>query len=157
MKFTGRHEIQDECKNCVATNGKLLPSQFYISAPGKLQVKGIIHAVGPIFQSGKRNEESTLYTTVYNALEAAENEHWASIAMPAISTGVDGFPLNKVCIFSCLNFLKPNLLENIFISLVCHLKTFRLEALFGPSLQGLIYIVCVFVFNATTCLLFGNN
>jgi len=71
----------------------LLPAQFYVSKPGRLPCKAIIHAVGPIWSSGHKNEKNLLYETVVNILEEAERRQFTSVALPAISTGLYRFPL----------------------------------------------------------------
>ena len=71
----------------------MLPAQFYVSKPGRLPCKAIIHAVGPIWSSGHKNEKNLLYETVVNILEEAERRQFTSVALPAISTGLYRFPL----------------------------------------------------------------
>lgn len=93
----GGYEIQKECNEYIKVNGQLLAGQFYTSKAGRLPCHAVIHAVGPMWQKGERNEENILFETVYNVLEHAEKSSFSSIAMPAISTGVYGFPLNKAC------------------------------------------------------------
>jgi len=87
----------------------LLPAQVYVSKPGRLPCKAIIHAVGPIWSSGHMNEKNLLYETVFNILEEAESRGFASVALPAISTGNYGFPLRlaaNTILEAVRNFLK---------------------------------------------------
>jgi len=74
----------------------MIAGNFYVSKPGTLPCKYIIHAVGPMWQNGLKNEANVLYETVYNVLAESERLSLTSVAMPAISTGVFGFPLRKV-------------------------------------------------------------
>jgi O-acetyl-ADP-ribose deacetylase len=61
-----------------------------ITGAGNLPAKYVIHAVGPIMGSG--DEDRKLADAVRHALELADNNHLRSIAFPAISTGVFGYP-----------------------------------------------------------------
>ena len=66
--------------NAKVTNGFHLPAKY------------IIHAVGPVWQGGRDNEERLLYTTYTSCLQLAIQHNIKSIAFPNISTGIYGFP-----------------------------------------------------------------
>lgn len=105
----GGSEIQTECSEYVKRNGSLLPAQLYVSRPGRLPCKAVIHAVGPIWSSGHKNEKNLLYDTVFNVLEEAEHRGFTSVALPAISTGLYRFPLQPATMIvmdAVKNFLK---------------------------------------------------
>jgi O-acetyl-ADP-ribose deacetylase (regulator of RNase III) len=55
----------------------------------------VIHAVGPVWRGGREREEELLGSAVRSALERAEEIGARSVALPAISTGVYGFPLER--------------------------------------------------------------
>ena len=62
--------------------------------PGfKLPARYVIHAVGPIWRGGQQREAELLASAYRNALKLASAEGLRSIAFPAISTGIYGFPL----------------------------------------------------------------
>jgi O-acetyl-ADP-ribose deacetylase (regulator of RNase III) len=59
-----------------------------------LPAKHVIHAVGPVWRGGGENEAELLASCYCSALELAANNGLATIAFPAISTGVYGYPLS---------------------------------------------------------------
>lgn len=64
--------------------------------PGyRLPARYIVHAVGPVWQGGGAGEEELLASCYRAALELASAHGLASIAFPAISTGVYGFPPDR--------------------------------------------------------------
>ena len=110
---TGGVEIQGECSEFIKTNGHLLPAQLYVSKPGRLPCKAIIHAVGPIWSTGHNNEKNLLYETVFNILEEAKLQRFTSVALPAISTGLYRFPVRlatTTVLTAVKDFLKQSML-----------------------------------------------
>jgi O-acetyl-ADP-ribose deacetylase len=55
----------------------------------------VIHAVGPVWQGGGVGEDALLASCYRNALRLAEEHGLRSIALPAISTGAYGFPIER--------------------------------------------------------------
>jgi O-acetyl-ADP-ribose deacetylase (regulator of RNase III) len=61
--------------------------------PGfRLPARYVIHAVGPVWGGGERGEDRLLANCYRNSLKLAVEQGLASIAFPAISTGIYGFP-----------------------------------------------------------------
>jgi O-acetyl-ADP-ribose deacetylase (regulator of RNase III) len=61
--------------------------------PGfRLAAKWVVHTVGPVWRDGKRGEPELLHACYRNALTLAREQGALSIAFPAISTGVYGYP-----------------------------------------------------------------
>jgi len=79
----------------VKIEGKLLPGQAFVSTPGRLPCKAIIHAVGPRWRGGHRNEENQLYAAVMQSMQEATQRGFQTIAIPAISAGLFSFPLQR--------------------------------------------------------------
>jgi O-acetyl-ADP-ribose deacetylase (regulator of RNase III) len=61
----------------------------------RLPAKHVIHAVGPVWQGGGENEEDLLASCYRSALALAAEHSLASLAFPAISTGIFGFPPDR--------------------------------------------------------------
>jgi O-acetyl-ADP-ribose deacetylase len=64
-----------------------------ITIAGRLPCKAIIHTVGP--RMGEGNEDTKLRAAIRNSLELASDRKFKSISMPAISSGIFGFPKDK--------------------------------------------------------------
>ena len=62
------------------------------TSAGKLPAKFVFHAVGPVWRGGQQGEPELLAGAYRRCLELAQEHHCASIAFPAISTGVYGYP-----------------------------------------------------------------
>jgi O-acetyl-ADP-ribose deacetylase len=62
-----------------------------------LRARWIIHAVGPVWRGGGNDEEALLASCYCNALRLATERGFASLAVPAISCGVYGFPIPRAC------------------------------------------------------------
>jgi O-acetyl-ADP-ribose deacetylase (regulator of RNase III) len=60
---------------------------------GLLAVRHVIHTVGPVWQGGDRGEEELLASCHRRALEVAAELGCRSVAFPAISTGIYGYPV----------------------------------------------------------------
>ncbi len=61
----------------------------------KLQAKYVIHTVGPVWRGGNHDEERLLASCYRSCLEVANKLRVTSIAFPAISTGIYGFPKQR--------------------------------------------------------------
>ncbi|HUG93329.1 MAG TPA: O-acetyl-ADP-ribose deacetylase [Planctomycetaceae bacterium] len=62
------------------------------TSAGKLRAKYVFHAVGPVWRGGQRGEPELLASAFRRCLELAVERDCTSIAFPAISTGVYGYP-----------------------------------------------------------------
>ncbi len=84
-------ELDDEGHIHVREYGPIPVGEAVATTAGRLDFKGVIHAVGPRFGDG--NEEEKLRQAVSNALLRAHEHRWSSVSMPAISSGILGVPL----------------------------------------------------------------
>ena len=60
-----------------------------------LPARHVIHAVGPVWRGGTEDEAGLLASAYRSSLDLAQRHVLASIAVPAISTGVYGYPLDR--------------------------------------------------------------
>lgn len=85
--------IQETSDAWVRQHGPISPDRPAITPAGALLCQFVIHAVGPVW--GEGDEDNKLATAVTGALKLASEHHLATLAMPAISTGVFGFPKDR--------------------------------------------------------------
>jgi O-acetyl-ADP-ribose deacetylase (regulator of RNase III) len=92
----GGESIQEECDRI----GTCPIGEAVVTGAGKLRAKWIIHAVGPIWRGGSDGEEMLLASAVHAALRRAEEIGARSVALPAISAGTFGYPLDQAAAVS---------------------------------------------------------
>ena len=86
--------VQEESTKYVKSAGQLSTGDaVLLKGVGNLPCKAIIHAVGPRWNGGQKNEEAYLVRTVYNSPLEASKHKFTSIAFPAISSGIFGVPI----------------------------------------------------------------
>lgn len=61
----------------------------------RLPARHVIHAVGPVWRGGNAGEDDALASCYISAIELCQTHNLASIAFPAISTGIFGFPADR--------------------------------------------------------------
>ena len=84
-------ELVHECRLL----GGCKTGQAKITRGYKLPAKWIIHTVGPVWRDGKNNEEEMLTSCYLNSLKIAVEKNIRTIAFPAISCGIYGYPVDK--------------------------------------------------------------
>lgn len=85
-------ELLEACRQVRRQQGECPTGHAVITAAGRLPARAVIHAVGPVWQGGEHNEEQLLQDAYLNSLNLALANGYRSIAFPAISTGVYGYP-----------------------------------------------------------------
>lgn len=100
-------ELLAECR----TLGGCKTGEAKITKGYKLKARHVIHTVGPVWQGGQAGEDALLASAYRNSLELAHQHGLKSIAFPAISTGVYGFPADRaarVAVETVADHLKSN-------------------------------------------------
>lgn len=88
IRRAGGDEIFDEC----ARIGGCATGDAKATGAGRLPAKHVIHAVGPVWGGGLRGESGLLASAYRRSLEVAEELGCQTIAFPALSTGIYGYP-----------------------------------------------------------------
>jgi len=89
----GGTEIQDESDRIVQERGPIPAGGAAVTGAGRLPCKAVIHAVGPRWGEGK--EDDKLRRAIQTSLDLADERRFVSIAFPAISSGIFGFPKHR--------------------------------------------------------------
>ena len=88
--------IQEESDEWVAEHGPIGPGRAAITSAGQLPAKYVIHVVGPRYREGQDNA-GLLQEAVTAALDAAAVSGCRTVALPAISAGIFGYPRAEAC------------------------------------------------------------
>jgi O-acetyl-ADP-ribose deacetylase len=80
-----------ECR----TLGGCATGEAKITGGYRLPARHVIHAVGPVWRGGSQNEDQALASCYARAIELCQARGLASVAFPAISTGVYRFPADR--------------------------------------------------------------
>ncbi|HUF01148.1 MAG TPA: O-acetyl-ADP-ribose deacetylase [Gaiellaceae bacterium] len=88
IRRAGGDEIFEEC----ARLGGCTTGDAKATGAGRLPARYVIHAVGPVWTGGGAGEPELLASAYRRSLEAAEELGCRTIAFPALSTGIYGYP-----------------------------------------------------------------
>jgi O-acetyl-ADP-ribose deacetylase (regulator of RNase III) len=83
--------IQQESKKI----GNVPTGSAVLTRGGNLKAEHVIHAVGPKYKDGKSGEAEKLASAVTAALDIAHKKKLKSVAIPAISSGIFGYPIKE--------------------------------------------------------------
>lgn len=89
IRTKGGPSIQEECNRLGGTH----VGGAVVTGGGNLKAEYVIHAVGP--RMGEGNEDEKLKNATLNSLRRADEKKMKSIAFPAVSTGIFGFPVKR--------------------------------------------------------------
>lgn len=94
MVRAGGFIVQEESDAWVDEHGPVVPGTAAITGAGTMPAKWIVHVVGPRFRTN-RDDAPLLKDAVCAALSASADVGARSVAMPAISSGVFGYPTGE--------------------------------------------------------------
>jgi len=103
----GGPSIMAECRKI----GGCPTGQAVITTGGNLKAKYVVHTVGPVYQGGAKGEAALLKSAHLESLKLASAKKLKSIAFPAISTGVYGYPVNEaayIALKTAIDYLKEH-------------------------------------------------
>lgn len=89
----GGPAIQQESDAWVHKHGGVSHAHPAWTSGGRLPAKYVIHAVGPVWGDG--DEDAKLAAAIRGSLRVADELHCESVALPALSTGIFGFPKER--------------------------------------------------------------
>ena len=105
-------QLLEECQKL----GGCHTGQAKITQGYNLPSKWVIHTVGPVWQGGQHREDEFLAKCYQSSLALAVQHSVGTIAFPAISTGVYGFPLDRatqIAVVEVKNFLQNSSIEQV--------------------------------------------
>lgn len=86
--------VDEESQAWVREHGPVGPGQAAVTSAGALPASDVVHVVGPVYEAGADNE-GLLRRAVTAALETAQSLGASSVALPAISSGIYGYPADE--------------------------------------------------------------
>lgn len=103
----GGPAIGNACRAIRDAQGGCPTGQAVITTGGLLPAPYVIHAVGPVWQGGGKGEAELLAACYRNSLALAESHNLSSIAFPAISCGIYGYPAEQAAAIAVAELQKP--------------------------------------------------
>ena len=103
----GGQSIMQECRKI----GGCPTGQAVITTAGNLKAKYVIHTVGPVYQGGAKGEAALLRSAHLESLKLVSAKKLKSVAFPAISTGVYGYPVDEaaqIALRTVIDYLKEH-------------------------------------------------
>lgn len=95
--------------NRLRTKSGCPPGSAVVTGAGALPARWVVHAVGPVWRGGSAGEEKLLRSAYEASLRLADEKGARRVSLPAISTGVYGYPLEKaapVAVGAAARFLR---------------------------------------------------
>lgn len=124
VRRAGGWKLMKESNNWIKKHGEVPTGGVAWTASGDMKsISYVIHAVGPIYRyvidlafaydprDGMHGEHDELRNAVRNSLDLAHEKGWSGIAIPAISSGIFGFPKEecaKIMFDVALEFLRKH-------------------------------------------------
>jgi O-acetyl-ADP-ribose deacetylase (regulator of RNase III) len=85
--------LAEECRKLRAERGRVATGHAVATSGGRLPARYVIHTVGPVWSGGASGETEALASAYRESIRVADELGLTSIAFPAISTGIFGYPL----------------------------------------------------------------
>ncbi|MBK9924955.1 MAG: macro domain-containing protein [Anaerolineales bacterium] len=130
----GGSKIQQESDSWIRQHGLVSHAHPAWTSGGLLPAKYVIHAVGPVWENGRDDEDQKLEQAVTGSLQVVDELKCSSMALPAISTGIFGFPKDRAAriIFASI--------EKYFESNASNIKVVKMLLFDKPTIEVFINI-----------------
>ncbi|MDD3312424.1 macro domain-containing protein [Pseudodesulfovibrio sp.] len=115
-RAAGMAELRGACAAIIDVIGSLATGEAVITPGFNLPARYIIHTVGPVWRGGLRGEPARLRDAYLNCLRLAHEHDLQSVAFPAISCGVYGYPVEpgaRVALAALREGLEAGLVEEV--------------------------------------------
>lgn len=147
--------VEKLCRDYTRVHGAVEVGGAVVTAAGLLKCKHIIHAVGPVFRP-KQDNDRLLESAILSTLRQAQELGLTSLSIPAISTGIFGFPkqrcaeimIDTLARFLCEN--KPTTLRQVRMVNIDQPTVSCFEAVFERKKAALEALRQSFAENAAT-------
>jgi O-acetyl-ADP-ribose deacetylase (regulator of RNase III) len=134
----GGPAIYEECRRI----GGCPIGDAVITTGGNLKARHVIHAVGPVWRNGDKDEPKLLASAYRRSLEVAVQNGLRSISVPSISTGAFGYPIRQaapVALKAIIDFLKQEQHGLDEVRMVLYTREDdKAYAIFAESLEQLL-------------------
>lgn len=101
--------------------GGCSPGEAVVTKAGRLRARYIFHTVGPVYRGGEEGEPDELASCYCECLQLASEHNLKTLAFPAISTGIYGYPMDQaatIAVREIRRFLEqPSTLERVKVVL----------------------------------------
>ena len=107
FRAAGHAQLQEACNRI----GHCATGSAVITPGFNLKARYIIHAVGPVWHGGNRDEPRLLYGAYRKSLELAQENGCRSVGFPLISAGIFGYPIDRAwhrAVQACNEFIRKN-------------------------------------------------
>lgn len=137
----GGPQILEECRAIVARIGRCPAGEAVVTGAGQLPARFVVHAVGPVYRGGVSGEAAVLASAWRRSLEETVKVGARTVAFPAISTGVYGYPGSdaaRVALRTVKAFIEktPRALEEVRVVLFSASDLEAWESAADPVLGG---------------------
>ena len=138
IAMKGGPVIEEQSRRLIERIGQVPVGKAVMTEGGRLPCKFVIHTVGPVW--GEGDEPAKLRRAVWNVLALAELYNLRSLSMPAISSGIFGFPkplCARVLLETAREFLaQPGIMLNEVVMCNLDLETVQI---FQEAEQSLLH------------------
>ena len=116
----GGRTVDEESAAWVRRHGRVGVGQAAITTAGAMPARHVVHVVGPVYRGGDVGEEDQLRAAVSAALDATAGLECSTVALPAISAGIYGYPRDEataVIASECITWARahPDVLAEIHL------------------------------------------